>query len=156
MDQKSQSGKPLLYVNQPDFKSVKPVMQHVYQSSADVQKPVPKKKVPLPPLEFVEKETEHKKPVEEPIAEKKETKQKALPFFTELKPFRKMTLTEKMDYLHSFAGRRAPYSCIFTFNEGEPVNGYLHSIKGELFEIKTLSGDITEYKKKDLQAIMIQ
>ncbi len=92
---------PLLYIGQPKFQSVQPVMQEIAKAG-DAQ-PAPEK---------IPEEQPEGKLEEKPAAKKqKETEIET----GRLKPFRDMNLEEKVVYL---AERRIPVPCRFEWKNG--------------------------------------
>ncbi|AJD90744.1 hypothetical protein JMA_14270 [Jeotgalibacillus malaysiensis] len=56
-------GRPLFYVNQPEFPEIKPVMQHCYKAPS-VHEKTPVKNAKVPPLGYVEESA-----IEKPLPE---------------------------------------------------------------------------------------
>ncbi|MBM7578250.1 CotO family spore coat protein [Jeotgalibacillus terrae] len=139
-------GRPLLYVNQPEFPEIKPVMQHYYQAPITKEK-APVKKPKVPPLGYIE-ESEKELSPEEPGKEQTFS-------FRELKPFKKMTLPEKIDYLGAFEGRRAPFQCRFVKEDGSEVHGIITSKNKHDLSIKTLKGEDLQLERNEVLDIQI-
>lgn len=139
-------GRPLLYVNQPEFPEIKPVMQHYYQAPS-VHEKTPVKKAKVPPLGYVE-ESVIEKPLSEEPKEEKFT-------FKELKPFKKMTLHEKLGYLGAFEGRRAPFQCRFLKDDGSEIYGVLSNQDQSGLTVKTLKGNEVSISLNELNDITI-
>ncbi|TFD99300.1 CotO family spore coat protein [Jeotgalibacillus salarius] len=141
-------GRPLLYVNQPEFPEIKPVMQHYFQAPSSQEK-TPVKKTKVQPLGYVE-EVE----LEKPLKENETVKEKSF-MFKELKPFKKMTLQEKVDYLLSFEGRKAPFQCRFIKDDGSEISGVVTRRDHQKILIRTLKGEEADLNKNDLVDIQI-
>lgn len=139
-------GRPLLYVNQPEFPEIKPVMQHYYQAPS-VHEKTPVKKAKVPPLGYVEETTSEKPPTEEPKEDRFT--------FKELKPFKKMSLHEKLDYLGAFEGRRAPFQCRFIKDNGSEIHGIISHQERHALTIKTLKNEEVTVSKNELNDIHI-
>ncbi|WP_404408731.1 hypothetical protein [Jeotgalibacillus malaysiensis] len=141
-------GRPLLYVNQPEFPEIKPVMQHYYQAPS-VHEKTPVKKAKVAPLGYVE-ETAIEKP---PPIEVEREKEKFT--FKELKPFKKMNLSEKLEYLGAFEGRRAPFQCRFLKDDGSEIYGVLSNQDQNSVIVKTLKGEGVSISTNELNDITI-
>ncbi|MDZ5712989.1 CotO family spore coat protein [Jeotgalibacillus haloalkalitolerans] len=150
-------GRPLLYVNQPEFPEIKPVMQHYYQAPSTHEK-TPVKKSKVPPLGYVEEtfieKTSYEKEPEKKAEKEKEPKKETFTF-KELKPFKKMTLHEKIDYLSAFEGRRAPFQCRFMKEDGSELHGVISKQDRHELTIKTLKGEEVSISRDELGEIHI-
>ncbi|MFB1081351.1 CotO family spore coat protein [Jeotgalibacillus sp. JSM ZJ347] len=148
-------GRPLLYVNQPEFPEIKPVMQQYYQAPSTHEK-TPVKKTKVPPLGYVEETAAEMSPYEKDPEKKADKEPKKETFtFKELKPFRKMTLHEKVDYLSAFEGRRAPFQCRFLKEDGIEIHGVLSKHDSHELTIKTLKGEDVTVIRGELSEIYI-
>lgn len=168
-DENKRSHNPLLYIDQPKFECGKPSMQQVYQTTrskepdliAKNKKPATKKKFSVEPLGHVDNEKSKHVSKNEETVEVKEIEEFAPSFetkkprFQQLKPFKDMNVEERLDYLKPFIGKRAPFMCMFVFNDKTHVRGVLESCEEEELCISVKEGEIITRKKEDLLNIFI-
>ncbi|KIL47430.1 CotO family spore coat protein [Jeotgalibacillus campisalis] len=160
---------PLLYIDQPSFKSSKPVMQQVYQTTRtrdkddkkeDNKELTAKKKIKAKPLGYVyDDEKSEKAPVSKHTELEKADEVLSRPTVAErfkpLKPFKEMNVSERLDYLKPFIGKRAPFICLFEFEDKTRVKGVLNECAEEKVTIAAKDGELITRKKDELKNIYI-
>ncbi|MDG5473010.1 CotO family spore coat protein [Jeotgalibacillus sp. ET6] len=162
---------PLLYIDQPSFECSKPVMQQVYQTSRTKEKDdkkalgqesTPKKKVKAKPLGYVYEDEKSEKlslknqiEIEEEQEKEAPARHSVIERFKPLKPFKEMDVSERLDYLKPFIGKRAPFICLFEFEDKTRVKGVLNECGEEEVTIAAKDGELVKRKKEELKNIYI-
>ncbi|WP_335869934.1 CotO family spore coat protein [Bacillus sp. 2205SS5-2] len=147
-----QRREPLLYLHQPNFQESEVNMQSVYSSKNSNTLPIHKKSK----SGKKEKETEHFA-LTEVMNEKIDTEmadsttEKISPF-QPVKPFKDMTVEEKLQHLNRFKNGRAPFPCEFVTLD-QSHRGVLVKYEGNTIEIKPFQGENIVCKRSDLSAI---
>ncbi|MCR2820974.1 spore coat CotO family protein [Lederbergia panacisoli] len=168
---------PLLYIHQPKFQRPARKMQDSFlsedvkenvQMENNVQQEVHKKQTfTIPPLgsenmiEVVqeipeEKQEEVQKPVSaaDYFRRNPGTSSRKSWNLTPVKPFRDMSILEKLQYLSGFPSSQQPYPCEF-ITESKRYRGTLSKFEHDRIAVKNSQGDVNEVDVKDLQAIRI-
>ncbi|WP_175988467.1 CotO family spore coat protein [Bacillus sp. Marseille-Q1617] len=161
--EKASSKEPLLYIQQPKLQEVKGNMQVTYRSTKSKEK---KEKLPTKPIQ-----TQIEKPHEEaessrlkkPEIESKEQaqphqkpsgeeSQSAIHSFRRLKPFKELTLDEKLEYITASINGKVPFPCEFG-TETATYKGVLISMDESTIKIKTFRGDEETIARDSLKSI---
>lgn len=104
------------------------------------------------------KRKEHKKEVvgqEQEQNEKVVSTQEVSGFgLKRLKPFKEMSTEEKLEYLGTYVGRRAPFPCTFQ-TENAIHKGVLTKLERQTIEVKTFEDKDVTIRKKDIKVIGI-
>ncbi|MEI2663482.1 CotO family spore coat protein [Rossellomorea sp. LJF3] len=167
--EKKAGREPLLYINQPRLEEVKGNMQVTYRS---VKKPKPVEERiksnrisdPETPLSqgtqedkyvdeqlFLDQGEHEEEPSVQPTRELPERKT-AASAFRKLKPFRELTIEEKLDYISASISGKVPFPCEFS-NGQVTVKGVIVEDTGEDITIKSFQGEEVKMRKNEIQSI---
>ncbi|MBN8192427.1 hypothetical protein JI667_09715 [Bacillus sp. NTK074B] len=175
--EKKAGKEPLLYINQPKLDEVKGNMQVTYRSS---KKPKPKTqpetkhpstthKLPAPEgperqertdekyfdeqlyMQHSEQVEEAKTEVVKSIPQPPERKT-AVSTFRKLKPFRELSIEEKIDYISESIYGKVPFPCEFS-NGQLSVKGVMLNDDGETITVKSFQGEEVKMKKNEVTSI---
>jgi hypothetical protein len=168
-DKKSQG--PLLYVFQPFSRTPSNKnMQEVYTNRGKGDQPPPQEEKPMESvtrkkIPFVKKETfEENEPVAEikPEAELETiepplstpVKQIPRPSFNRVKPFKELSIPERLDYLHNFPKVLPPVPCVF-YTKDTNHQGYLTAYDREEVTIRFHDGTTITFPIEELKDILM-
>ncbi|BCB03062.1 CotO family spore coat protein [Bacillus sp. KH172YL63] len=153
MSTMNKEGKePLLYINQPSLESVKGNMQVTYRSS---KKKPESRSAPSAPVH--ETTADMHRPVQEKSeagqpAPKVQERKTAASSFQRLKPFRDLTIEEKLAYISASISGKVPFPC--EFSNGEvTVKGVIVNDEGNDIIIKSFHGEEVPMEKRGIQTI---
>ncbi|WP_064092277.1 CotO family spore coat protein [Rossellomorea aquimaris] len=169
--EKSAKKEPLLYIQQPKLENVKANMQVTYRSS----KAKPKEVKPVEEMSSSKKENssyQRKIGTEEPYQDEKEfkkstnekdeeiaqnTSSKEEKFsgasaFRKVKPFKELSIDEKLDYISESISGKVPFPCEFSTEESSH-KGVMTNDAGNEITIKTFQGEEFTIKRSALKSI---
>ncbi|WP_171050836.1 CotO family spore coat protein [Bacillus sp. BHET2] len=171
MNTEKKAGKePLLYINQPRLEDVKGNMQVTYRSSKNKLQPkqgetqiVIDNKTTVREQQNDNYLDELKNPDQETGVEDSghravqsttlETQRKtATASFRKLKPFRDLTIEEKLDYISASISGKVPFPCEFSNGEVS-VKGVIQDDEGDEITVKSFNGEEVRMRKNTLQTI---
>ncbi|WP_179884925.1 CotO family spore coat protein [Bacillus sp. AFS015802] len=160
--------KPLLYINQPRLEEVKGNMQVTYRSTKKPQpQPGMKDNHPISAPESSKKEKQEDKYYEEEYSMLQENPVKDTPAqpspepaerkaatsaFRKLKPFRDLTIDEKLDYISASIYGKVPFPCEFS-NGILSVKGIILEDDGDEITVKSFQGEEVKMRKNELTSI---
>ena len=167
--EKKAGREPLLYINQPRLEEVKGNMQVTYRS---VKKPKAKEEIdkskrtpdPNTPLsqgiqedKYVDEQLfldqgEHKEEPNVQPAPPLPERKTATSAFRKLKPFRELTIEEKLDYISASISGKVPFPCEFS-NGVLAVKGVILEDSGNEITVKSFQGEEVKMRKNELQSI---
>ncbi|WP_034763491.1 CotO family spore coat protein [Rossellomorea vietnamensis] len=167
--EKKAGREPLLYINQPRLEEVKGNMQVTYRSvkkskakeEIDKSKRISDSETPLSQgtqegkyadeqlfLDQGEHKEERNVQPAPPLPERKT----AASAFRKLKPFRELSIEEKLEYISASISGKVPFPCEFS-NGQVAVKGVILEDSGDEVTIKSFHGEEVKMRKNDIQSI---
>jgi Spore coat protein CotO len=168
--EKKAGKEPLLYINQPRLEEVKGNMQVTYRSTKKKHQPhvdsEQNKKVSVPESPVDQGKQEDKyfdeqfymsqgDQIEESTTQsipKPPERKTAASTFRKLKPFRDLTIDEKLDYISASISGKVPFPCEFS-NGKLAVKGVILEEVGDEIIVKSFQGEEVKMRKNELQSI---
>ena len=171
MNTEKKAGKePLLYINQPRLEDVKGNMQVTYRSSKNKLQPKQEETQTVIDNKTEVREQQdghyldelkhpfHTRGVEDsgPGAVQSTTletqRKSATASFRKLKPFRDLTIEEKLEYISASISGQVPFPCEFSTGEVS-VKGVIQDDEGDEITVKSFNGEVVRIRKNTLQTI---
>ncbi|CAN7460839.1 CotO family spore coat protein [Rossellomorea sp. LjRoot5] len=166
--EKKAGREPLLYINQPKLEEVKGNMQVTYRSVKKTNQAESSKSNKIPDLEtplsqgvqedkyvdeklFLDQEEHLEEPKVQPVPQLPERKTSASAF-RKLKPFRELSIEEKLDYISESISGKVPFPCEFA-NGQVAVKGVIVEETGDDITIKSFHGEEVKMRKNEIQSI---
>ena len=171
--EKNAGKEPLLYINQPRLEDVKGNMQVTYRSTKKKLQPQPESKQTLSNKKLTAPEKHENKEEkyfdEQFYIKESETREESEPVtiqtvpelperktaasaFKKLKPFRDLSIEEKLDYISESISGKVPFPCEFS-NGHMAVKGVILEDDGNELTVKSFQGEEVKMKKNELQSI---
>lgn len=155
MSKQQKNRVPLLYIHQPSLHHPRGKMQEVYSiKEAEKKKQVAKKEQQqIEDTASVDKREElTPEQVRETIESYEQKRHEERGGLKKLKPFKEMTIDEKLDYLYQFPKQLPPVPCLFQ-TEDKGLRGILIDNHDKEIVLKLMDKSEVSINKKDLVSI---
>jgi hypothetical protein len=152
--------KPLLYIQQPSLQLVKPKMQDMFKTRANEKSVKESKKKQKKQAEQTKEVSSLVGTLDEPKEKQDENEQVEQPRedrfglyrVRHVKPFKELSVVEKIDYLSRFPSLIAPLPCEFVTKNGS-VKGILYRRNNDQIIIRMFNGETKDIPLSQIKNI---